>query len=411
MLGAEALVEARDEVVDEEGDVLAALAERGDGERHHVEPEVQVFAEAPGLALLLQVAGAGGHHAHLGLAVVRLAQPSVRRLLQHPKELHLEPEGQVGYLVEEERAAVGLLEEPALVGVGVGEGALLVPKQLALDEVFGNRPAVDRDEGLRRAGRAVVDGPRHQLLADARLARDEHGGLEVGHAGERREEGPHGLGAGHEAVEAVLPTHGSAQLAVLPHEHLALLHLAQGEGEVGRGEGLGEVVCRAALDGRQGVLVGAVGAHHHHHHVGVLRAELFHQLEPRAARHTHVGDHKLHRVARHRGEGLVDAPHGQHLPPLLAQVGAQGEPEVFFIVDEQQLGHRGTAMKCTPRPSAHRTTFVPPQHPGDPEDVPTRLAASANPGWRRPGSVCGVVRGEGACGRLRGDGTTCAKAS
>src|SRR6266480_162094 len=41
--------------------------------------------------------------------------------------------------------------------------------------VFGNRGAVHLHEALARAEAVAMDRPRHELLADAAFARDEHG--------------------------------------------------------------------------------------------------------------------------------------------------------------------------------------------------------------------------------------------
>jgi hypothetical protein len=49
------------------------------------------------------------------------------------------------------------LEQPALGLLGVGEGALLVAEQLALEEVRLQRRAVDLDERRLGARRALVD--------------------------------------------------------------------------------------------------------------------------------------------------------------------------------------------------------------------------------------------------------------
>ena len=98
-------------------------------------------------------------------------------LLQHAQQLHLRAEVDVADLVEEERAALGHLEAPLLAGVGAGERALLVAEQLRLDQRVGQRRAAHLDERLLRAQRVVVDGVRDQLLAGARLAADQHGGV------------------------------------------------------------------------------------------------------------------------------------------------------------------------------------------------------------------------------------------
>ena len=54
----------------------------------------------------------------------------------------------IGDFVQEQRAAVGGLEEAVAVGLGAGERALAVAEELALHQVFGNRTAVHRDKRL-----------------------------------------------------------------------------------------------------------------------------------------------------------------------------------------------------------------------------------------------------------------------
>ena len=55
--------------------------------------------------------------------------------LEHAQQLDLQLERHLGDLVEEQRAAVGALEEALVLAVGAGEAALLVAEQLALDQV------------------------------------------------------------------------------------------------------------------------------------------------------------------------------------------------------------------------------------------------------------------------------------
>ena len=72
--------------------------------------------------------------------------------------------GDVGDLVQEQRAAVGQLEAPDAVGLGVGECALHVAEQLALEDAFGEPAGIDRDEGLAGAARDGVHRLRHEPL-------------------------------------------------------------------------------------------------------------------------------------------------------------------------------------------------------------------------------------------------------
>ena len=71
-------------------------------------------------------------------------------LLERAQELGLQRERHLADLVEEERAAVGLLEEARRALLGVGERAAHVAEQLALEQRLGHRRAVD----ARRTGRS-----------------------------------------------------------------------------------------------------------------------------------------------------------------------------------------------------------------------------------------------------------------
>ena len=68
----------------------------------------------------------------------------------------------------------GLLEQATLVARRAGEGAPLVPEELALEQPFGQRRAVDGDEGGRGAAALPVDPLGEACLADAGLAEQHH---------------------------------------------------------------------------------------------------------------------------------------------------------------------------------------------------------------------------------------------
>ena len=127
-----------EEVAGEDGDVLEALAQRREADGDDVEAVEQVFPELPGADRLAQVRGAWrrrcGRWPGSGCrppTVVNSPSWSTRR------RPGLGLGGHVADLVEEERAAGGLLE-PALGAVhGAGEGAPLVAEQLALDQFAG----------------------------------------------------------------------------------------------------------------------------------------------------------------------------------------------------------------------------------------------------------------------------------
>jgi len=93
--------------------------------------------------------------------------------LEEPQELRLHRQRHVTDLVEEQRAPLRELDPPRLVLERPRERAPHVPEELALQELGGQRRAVDRVEGPRRSAAVRVDGPRHKFLAGAALSLDE----------------------------------------------------------------------------------------------------------------------------------------------------------------------------------------------------------------------------------------------
>ena len=86
------------------------------------------------------------------------------------------PGAHLADLVEEHGAAVGRLEQPALLLPRVGERAAFVPEQLALEQLLGKRRTGDVDERSCRPVAVVVNRLGGEVLAGAGLARQQHRG-------------------------------------------------------------------------------------------------------------------------------------------------------------------------------------------------------------------------------------------
>jgi hypothetical protein len=99
-----------------------------------------------------QVLRCGGDHAHVQVDRCRAAQSGDLPFLQHTQQARLQVQRHVPDLVEEKGAALGLLEQAAVVAMGSGEGPFLMPEQQALDEVFGQGRAIEGDERRMGAG-------------------------------------------------------------------------------------------------------------------------------------------------------------------------------------------------------------------------------------------------------------------
>ena len=144
-------------------------------DRDHAQPEVEVLAERPLLDLLLEVLVGRGDDPDVDLDRARRAEPLDFAFLQHAQHLGLRLGAHVADFVEEDRAAVGLLELADLLLGGAGERPFLVPEELRFDQLLGNRRAVHLDEPLAAAQAVAMDRARDQLLAGAALALQQHG--------------------------------------------------------------------------------------------------------------------------------------------------------------------------------------------------------------------------------------------
>ncbi len=102
-------------------------------------------------------------------------------LLQHAQNFGLNRRAHIADFVEEQAAAVGLLESADALPIGAGEGALLVTEELGLEQGLRQRGAVHLDEVARGAQRVVMDRAGDQLLAGSRLAANQHGRVALGH--------------------------------------------------------------------------------------------------------------------------------------------------------------------------------------------------------------------------------------
>ena len=84
----------------------------------------------------------------------------------------MEIEAELADFVEEEGAVARGADQADVVAVGAGEGAAAVAEELALEEIAGDRGAVEGDEGVLRAVGEVMNGAGEDFLAGAAFARN-----------------------------------------------------------------------------------------------------------------------------------------------------------------------------------------------------------------------------------------------
>ena len=336
---------ARQDRCHQQAQVLAPLGERRQRQIETGQPRQQIATEAPGGDLRPEIDVGRGDDAHVDLDRQRLADRHHLALLQHPQQRGLGRRRQIADLVEQQRALVGAADVPGAIVDRARERTLLVTEQLSLDQVGRQRPAVHRDEGAAPLRRGV-DGARHQLLAGAGRAADQHGdpGARGGGgrgqlrrqlAGERRQPGQ----ARRELLDAQVGRAGDRHRAVAEQHQRAtdLEHVAVGDRRAADGPPVDErAVLRAevlddprAADARQPrVLLGGRGVGQPHGqpappaarppldvaHRAAPQLDLIHVVEqvPRARRPRLIRRQRHDQLRRLAGRAPVVVAHQRH---------------------------------------------------------------------------------------------------
>ena len=116
-----------------------AARERRQVNRHHVEPIVEVIAEAARGNLLLKRQVGGRDDANVHADRPAIADALELALLQHPQELHLQAKAHARDFVKKKRARVSRLESADLVIDGARERPFDVAIQLAFEQALAQR--------------------------------------------------------------------------------------------------------------------------------------------------------------------------------------------------------------------------------------------------------------------------------
>src|SRR5215470_6427967 len=163
------------EVLGEEGNLRGALAQSGDGDLDHVQPIVEVVAEAARRDRLLKVLIGGGENPHVDLDGGPSTDAGELAVLEHVQKLTLKGWMEIADLVEEDGAVICRFELADLELVSSGEGPTLVTEELAFQELSRDGGAVHFDERAGLAHAKLVDGPCDEVLAGAGFAANEDG--------------------------------------------------------------------------------------------------------------------------------------------------------------------------------------------------------------------------------------------
>jgi hypothetical protein len=333
--------------------VLAPCPERWDVDRDHVQAIVEVLAKFPRLDLGREVLVRRGEDARIDRDRARAAEPLDLAGLDRAQELGLRIQAHVADLVEEEGSEVRGFEASALHLRGSRERTLLVAEELALDEILGERGAVQPLERAPRAGREPVDGARDQLLSGPALAAHEHLRVALRDL----------LHLGADLIErAALPDHlvgragQRAQALVLALERFQLERALHGHLQSLGTERLLDEIHGAEADRLHRLLDGAVARHEHDRQVGMRSLHRFEKGDAVLAGKAKVGEEEVHLlIAEHLFRFLGARGREDIVVALQARGGLEQDGGLVVDDEDADLGRaHEAAFALTPLPGRSR---------------------------------------------------------
>jgi hypothetical protein len=209
-------------------------------------------------------------------------------------------------------------------------------EELALEQGFRDRPAVDRDEGpvAARAGR--VHRARDQLLADPALPRDQHGARGAGAPGDLLAKGAHHAALADEGLRDRPRLMRVPRAQALSPQRLTLLeHALQARAQLVEAERLLEIVPGALPKGRDGGLEARVGSHENDRRPRIEQPRTLQHREAPDTGHDDVGEDHVELLLRDSRDCLLATARGRHLIPVGRQGRGQHLLHGWNIVDHE----------------------------------------------------------------------------
>ena len=165
------------EMLEQQRNILAALAQRGQVHGHHIETVVEIGAKQALTAEFQQIdLGCSNHTAVDGNERVR-AQALQHSFLQHAQQLGLHGQGHAFDLVEKQGAAAGMFDLADALFARAGKGPGLAAEHFAVKQRLRQAAAVDGDKIAALAPAGFMQAARDSFLAGARFPPDQHIGL------------------------------------------------------------------------------------------------------------------------------------------------------------------------------------------------------------------------------------------
>ena len=263
------------------------------------------------------------------------------------QEFRLQQGRHLANFVEQDRSPVAQFEFARFRVIGAGESALFVAEKLALEQVGGNRGAVDLEKcPMSALGKLVDESPQH-FLAGAAFAQQQHGNIYICHQRGLGANLAHGgTGCNEEDIVGELFHFAAVSLFTLT------------EAEIDDGvqfrflKRLGEIVLGAQFHGMDH-FAGIIDAgQHDHFYAGLELPQLLESLQAIDAWHEHVEQYKVRFQAFfHQDQRFLAGGRGFDCVVVHFEQCFDIAKHAGFIVHQQDLGglfHRFLPLLAAP---------------------------------------------------------------
>ena len=241
--------------------------------------------------------------------------------------------------VQKNRPFVALFKLADALGGGAGERSLFVTEQLAFEQIFRNRRAVDGQERPLAEAAVMVNRARDQLLAGAAFAGDEGGGVGGRELADELEYILHRLAAANDAQIVIL----RFQQRLIGND---LFHVTRGFEPGGNKlfqfrhiKRLEQIIVSAQFHRFDGRLCRAVSGHHDHGKFGVRLTNPAQCLQAVHSSQTHIHDDQVGPDPRDQLQPFFAAGGGAQFNLRQIKNPAERILHVRFVIDQQQPFH------------------------------------------------------------------------
>ena len=269
------------------------------------------------------------------------ADPLDHPLLQESQQLDLKRQRNVADLVEEQCPAMGELDLALGRLDRAGEGALFVAEQFGLEQVFGDRRAIDRDEAAAAAPARLVQAAGEQFLAGPARAEQHDRNVGIGDALDRAGDLQHlGRRRHHRAQNGSILADPAFEPPVLALDAVELERAADDQAELIDIDRLLVEIISARCDRPQRAFPRAVAGGDDHLRFGLQRQD---RLERGEALAHAVGIRRQAKIERHdrrlgRAHDVERAGAVGGDEDLIIVIGpAQLALETLVVLHDQQL--------------------------------------------------------------------------